>query len=270
MAIVAVARPFRFNHGRVHHAYAIGVYDIPDAILAHGYVQHHLETAVLARGEALIQQRTPQLMWAAGDRYGVSLSRVSTIEALPPQIWKWPPQLDQVWDFGPHVEPAPGAVIALREMEPVPGSDTNEWRHKIHVMAAPATLPYHGGAGTYVHRPPLSWPFASPQVGDLVMFGVPAGVPLGQLDNPPPPRVDPQIAMMMDMQTRVIAQAQTSLPGTNWLHEHNVRVACVTWSYPVQQTPDAMLAATRKARSARATVHPDYAAAAEALTDDED
>jgi hypothetical protein len=71
---------------------------------------------------------------------------------------------------------------------------------------------------------------------------------------------------MMAMQTQAIAKAQTSVPGTNWLHEHNVRASrAVRRPYPVQPTVDSMMAEARKAHGAGASAVPGFV-----LADDED
>jgi hypothetical protein len=262
MPAVKVARPFSWNHGRTHWRYGVGVYDIPDALLAHQYVLHHLEAAVLARGEALMQHRTPVLPWSPGDRYGVSLSRVSQIEPQDIQIWKWPPQLDQSWTFGPHVEPAPGAQLQV--LERVPGGAEHEWQTALRAAATYPAPPYHG-AGTYVHRPPLSWPFVTPQVGDLVQFGEPmsGGGPLAQLDMPRPniPPESQTIRMYRQMQADAVAKMQTSV----LLREAHIAAvdAMRLAALRDRAMPRADLEIVRARYGARAFVHPDFAPAIE-------
>jgi hypothetical protein len=212
--IVRVARPFTLHHGaRPHFRHGIGVYLMDDAHAGHHYVLHHLQEAVVARGEALVQHRPPSLSWFPGSVWYRGLSIVQNIEPMgQPLIWRWPPTMGNATEFPWHagvVEPAPDAMVAVRA--PHVGADgVGEWRRELRVVTRMTIPPgYYWGHGTPRAVPESSlFPWNNPSFGDTIVFGEMPSVPF-VLDIPPaPPRPDPIQAGLLARQAEAVSQGE--------------------------------------------------------------
>jgi hypothetical protein len=216
MAICQVARPFslRVAGQRLKYRYGVGVYTIDDALAAHSYVQHHLQAAIVAKGEALVQHRQPQMSWYGGSVWYRSLSIVQNIEPQQVLIWRWPLLGNGGADFPWHageIEPAPGAMLLVAARH-TKEDGTEEWRGELR-EAPRMSVPdgYYQGHGTPVAVEPN--PFASfgpTTVGDCIVFGEMSATPF-VLDRWPPafPPEAPEVRQARLLQERAVAAAQS-------------------------------------------------------------
>jgi hypothetical protein len=189
MPIIRAARPFTLNrYPQVSWRFGVGVYDVPDPeyseIISTPALRWHLDVEVLARGESLLQHRDPQQMWFAGNRLFRSLSVVATIEPRPIQIWKWPPWHPDAFTFplrAGALVAAPGEQVTVTAPMVDAATKTGTWERQRRT-ATYVALPwgdFYAGAGTPVaFAEPHTFGYVSPEVGDVVVMGVPQTVPL--------------------------------------------------------------------------------------------
>jgi hypothetical protein len=277
VAIIRVARPFTLNrHPQISWRFGVGVYDIADPeysqIVSTQALRWHLDVEVLARGESLLQHRTPAMGYYGGSVWYRALTRVPSIEAQLVLIWRWPPTMSNATDFPFHPDylvAAPGEQVTVRSPHVNADKKTGEWRSERRTAIYRA-MPWGGGYlghGTPIAVPDSHpFPVSNPAVGDAIVFGVPASTPL-RLDTPPPaiPALDPKQAALMQRQAAMVARTQGD---GDWLREATIAATREPRRLPADPPIIVRLRAERAARIPRATVEPGFQAAGDRLAEE--